>query len=196
MPTEKPRVTFTISEEKLKIVDEYRFSNKIKNQSQAILSLLEKGLDSMENKAALSVTDEATKLAKDYDSLDPHGQRMVRLVADEELRRRELETKAQQDSQGAEAEDTMVYVTQYYRRPMSAGTGQEAGDDAPESLHLKKNRLLVPPMWHQSAAILWSPPITMGTISLFIIRKRFTQVKSASFSWTVSSGSRNWVMAF
>ena len=138
MPTEKPRVTFTISEEKLKILDEYRFSNKIKNQSQAILSLLEKGLDSMENKAALSVTDEATKLAKDYDSLDPHGQRMVRLVADEELRRRELETKAQQDSQGAEAEDTMVYVTQYYRRPMSAGTGQEAGDDAPESLHLKK----------------------------------------------------------
>jgi len=65
MPTEKPRVTFTISEEKLKILDEYRFSNKIKNQSQAILSLLEKGLDSMENKAALSVTDEATKLAKD-----------------------------------------------------------------------------------------------------------------------------------
>lgn len=84
------------------------------------------------------ITDEEMDHISKYRALDDHGQQMIRLVADEELRRMELEAKAQQDNQGAEAEDTMVYVTQYYRRPMSAGTGQEAGDDAPESLHLKK----------------------------------------------------------
>lgn len=90
------------------------------------------------SKSTVKYSPEAMQLARDYDSLNGHGKRMVRLVTDEEKKRMELEAKAQQDNQGAEAEDTMVYVTQYYRRPMSAGTGQEAGDDAPESLHLKK----------------------------------------------------------
>ena len=38
-------------------------------------------------KKAPSVSDEARKAAKDYDSLDHHGKRVVRLVLDEELRR-------------------------------------------------------------------------------------------------------------
>lgn len=44
MPTQKPRVTFTISQERLLEVEAYRFDNKFKNQTQAILSLIEKGL--------------------------------------------------------------------------------------------------------------------------------------------------------
>lgn len=44
MPTEKPRVTFTVSQETLAEIDEYRFSTKSKNQTQAILSLIEVGL--------------------------------------------------------------------------------------------------------------------------------------------------------
>lgn len=48
MPTEKPRVTFMISEEKLAELESYRFDNKIKNQSQAILSLIDKGLSALE----------------------------------------------------------------------------------------------------------------------------------------------------
>ncbi len=47
MPTDKPRVTFTISQERLSEVEAYRFDNKIKNQTQAILSLIEKGLSSI-----------------------------------------------------------------------------------------------------------------------------------------------------
>lgn len=38
-------------------------------------------------KKAPSISDEARKVAKDYDSLDHHGKRVVRLVLDEELRR-------------------------------------------------------------------------------------------------------------
>ena len=45
MPTEKPRVTFTLSQEKLDLVNNYRFDNRFKNQTQAILSLIDKGLD-------------------------------------------------------------------------------------------------------------------------------------------------------
>ena len=57
MPTEKPRITFTLDEETLKAVDEYRFKYKKKNQSQAILSLIDLGMESLlsemeENKKA------------------------------------------------------------------------------------------------------------------------------------------------
>ncbi len=82
------------------------------------------------------ITDEEMDHINKYRTLDDHGQRMVRMVADEELQRMELEAKAQADAQ--EAGGDVVYITQYYCHPMSAGTGQEAGDDAPESLHLKK----------------------------------------------------------
>lgn len=49
MPTDKPRVTFAISEEKLAELESYRYENKIKNQSQAILSLIDKGLSTLES---------------------------------------------------------------------------------------------------------------------------------------------------
>lgn len=48
MPTDKPRVTFTVSQDTLDKIDDYRFRNKSKNQTQAILSLIEKGLSNYE----------------------------------------------------------------------------------------------------------------------------------------------------
>lgn len=47
MPTDKPRVTFAIDKEKLSKLESYRYNNKIKNQTQAILSLIDKGLDAL-----------------------------------------------------------------------------------------------------------------------------------------------------
>ena len=89
MPTDKPRVTFTVNKDTLDKIEAFRFSNKSKNQTQAILSLIEKGLSDFEpkTKKAPSISDEAKKVAKDYDGLDHHGKRVVRLVLDEELRR-------------------------------------------------------------------------------------------------------------
>lgn len=43
--------------------------------------------DAPATKKAPSISDEAKKVAKDYDGLDHHGKRVVRLVLDEELRR-------------------------------------------------------------------------------------------------------------
>lgn len=85
--------------------------------------------------ANLISLSEKTHIQK-YRLLDSHGREMVDLVLDKETERMELEANAREDAQ--EAGGDVVYVTQYYCRPMSAGTGQEAGDDAPESLHLKK----------------------------------------------------------
>lgn len=59
MPTEKPRITFTLDEETLKAVDEYRFKYKKKNQSQAILSLIDLGMESL-----LSEMEEKKKAPK------------------------------------------------------------------------------------------------------------------------------------
>jgi len=44
MPTLNPRITFTVSEDMMQRIDEYRFDNRIKNQTQAIVALLNKGL--------------------------------------------------------------------------------------------------------------------------------------------------------
>ena len=52
MPTEKPRITITMSPEQLQEVDQYRFNNKLKNQTQAILSLIRTGLDELDRKDA------------------------------------------------------------------------------------------------------------------------------------------------
>lgn len=61
MATDNPRITFTLSDEMKERVDEYRFDNRIKNQTQAIVSLLNRGLEVMnQNKqtaAELSADD-------------------------------------------------------------------------------------------------------------------------------------------
>jgi len=88
MPTEKPRVTITMSKERLEEIETYRFDNKFKNQTQAILSLIEKGLESFESGTPLRYSREADKLAKDYDKrLDHYGRKQVRSVADNEIAR-------------------------------------------------------------------------------------------------------------
>lgn len=61
MPTEKPRITITMSEEQLGQIEDYKFGNKMKNQTQAILSLIEKGMESLdaENSSAIKNASEA-----------------------------------------------------------------------------------------------------------------------------------------
>ena len=56
MPTDNPRITFTVSEEMKEQINEYQFTNRIKNQSQAILSLIKAGMDSFEIEAETSAS--------------------------------------------------------------------------------------------------------------------------------------------
>lgn len=45
MPTEKPRLTITVSDEERRQIEEYWHRHKLKNQTQAILSLVRIGLN-------------------------------------------------------------------------------------------------------------------------------------------------------
>jgi len=119
MPTEKPRVTFTISQEKLDLVDTYRFDNKFKNQTQAILSLIEKGLSDLEKKETSLFSSEAMQLAKDYDTkLDAWGKRQVRSTADIEIAR------CAELAQATPEVERLVYVN-----PAAAGSPLYAESD-------------------------------------------------------------------
>lgn len=88
MPTQKPRVTITIDEDQLNEIEDYRFKNRMKNQTQAIISLIEKGLDELSrsntNKEKKSYDPKfdadirKNKLSRNYDALNSDGrQRLV-----------------------------------------------------------------------------------------------------------------------
>lgn len=92
-------------------------------------------IDSGSNKKnAPPYSSEAMKLAKDYDGLDKHGQKIVRLVADEELARCTEQAQAISLQEPAE----IIYTVPGYTLPMSAGLGEPAGQEPPEDFALKK----------------------------------------------------------
>ena len=71
MPTEKPRVTITMSEEQLAQIEDYKFGNKMKNQTQAILSLIEKGMDALAAQDAEAA--QAIKKASEVEESTPEA---------------------------------------------------------------------------------------------------------------------------
>ena len=71
MPTDNPRITFTVSEELKDQINEYQFNNRIKNQSQAILSLIKAGMDSIESESDTS--------ACEVDKVDSSGSEILYL---------------------------------------------------------------------------------------------------------------------
>lgn len=87
------------------------------------------------NKKAPPYSSEAQKLAEDYDSLDGHGKKAVRAVADVEKARC---AESIQTVPVREPDETIYYITSWFDPPMSAGTGQPAGNNRPESLRLVK----------------------------------------------------------
>lgn len=107
---------------------------------QAICKVLGCTLDDFSDstskeKNAPLYSSEAMKLAKDYDGLDRHGRKVVRLVADEELARC---AEAAQTAPAREPDEMIYYITSWFYHPMSAGTGEQAERDQPESLRLIK----------------------------------------------------------
>ena len=70
MPTLNPRITFTVSEETMKAIDDYKFSHRMKNQTQAILSLIDIGFKVLEDKEpiepAKKLTDEDRQVLDAY----------------------------------------------------------------------------------------------------------------------------------
>lgn len=95
-------------------------------------------------------SEEAMNLAGDYDSLDGHGKRVVRLVTDEEKARCETDRQAKaaalresrEQMEAAQEPQHSVIQLRFsvpgYSMPMSAGTGQEAAQEYPENYTLVK----------------------------------------------------------
>ena len=136
MPTEKPRVTFTIKQEILDKVDEFRYATKAKNQSQAILSLLEKGLEEAEQKTKKSplYSSEAMDIAKRYSDLDVYGKNTVRAVIDAEENR--IKKMAELESP---AENTERKVIPLFGAHFAAGPGEPDFGNAWEEYTVPKS---------------------------------------------------------
>ena len=123
MPTDKPRVTFTVSQDTLQKIDEFRFTTKAKNQTQAILALIEKGLSGHETiKKASSISDEAKDIARRYDKLDSRGKMTVKTLL-------ECEEKAQGEKSPEQTMPTTKIIP-LYLSPAAAGyTSPILGED-------------------------------------------------------------------
>lgn len=75
MPTMNPRITFTVSEETMNAIDEYRFSHRLKNQTQAILSLIDLGFRVLQDKEPIEpvekLSDEDRRVLNAYHAALP-----------------------------------------------------------------------------------------------------------------------------
>lgn len=95
-----------------------------------------------------TATLEEMERIKKYRSLDPYGKEAVDGVLDVEWRRceearkeqavKELHEQRIQIEAGEESAPEVYYIVPAYISPMSAGTGQPAGDDYPENYRLRK----------------------------------------------------------
>ena len=84
MPTEKPRVTITMSEDEFEKINDYRFEKKFKNQTQAILSLIDRGFSvtSPNTRDEFSLLSrEEKKLLEIYRSMNREGREIVNNTA-------------------------------------------------------------------------------------------------------------------
>lgn len=50
MPTDKPRISIVVTEELLREIDEFRYANRIKNQTQTIVTLINRGFEAISGK--------------------------------------------------------------------------------------------------------------------------------------------------
>ena len=80
MPTTNPRITFMVSEDTLKAIEEYRFEHRMRNQTQAVLSLIDLGFKALTGKdfpKATEISDEDKRLLNLYHNTDPIFQNVV-----------------------------------------------------------------------------------------------------------------------
>ena len=118
MPTNKPRVTITMTEQELGAIEDYQYFNNKKNQTQAILDLIRKGLDEAEA-ASTGISAEELAHIKKYRVLDTHGKKVVDSALELEYERMtHVETK--------EMRGGITYIS-LFDLAVSAGTGEPLG---------------------------------------------------------------------
>ena len=126
MPTDKYRTSISLDADLYAKLENYRYSNRFKNQTQAIISLIELGLNTLDASAPIIKPSQmfstvTQKVAKDYDSLDSHGKRLVQVVVKEEKKRIAAQTEQDGD------ESAELDLQQEAEDGSSASTGRNAG---------------------------------------------------------------------
>lgn len=98
MATTKPRFMITVSDEIYQAVEDYRFSSRCKSQTQAAVSLIERGLNAINNKSEGikkepafpgELTDKERSFLMSFSSLSPLNRRVLLAVAEVLLREQE-----------------------------------------------------------------------------------------------------------
>lgn len=85
MPTDKPRFTITVDEALFEQIEEFKFANRYKNQTKAVIALIEKGLDvlakndpeiakAIQKKHPIYLEQDEEGLINFYRSLNEEGQ--------------------------------------------------------------------------------------------------------------------------
>ena len=75
MPTNKPRAMITFNDEELyKAVDEYRFAHRFRSQNEAVMDLINKGIEKLMGETPIEpaekLTDEDKRVLTAYHSAD------------------------------------------------------------------------------------------------------------------------------
>lgn len=120
MPTDKPRITFTVDEDLFDKITDYKYSHRMKNQSQAILSLIEKGMDALHQdiittKDFNSFSILELDLIKKYRALDKHGKEIIDFLLEKEYERSSSDRK-QPDEFGFTSEEDLIVMPNQYKK--------------------------------------------------------------------------------
>lgn len=85
MPTDKPRFTITVDPALMQEIEDYRYNHRIKNQTQAVISLMQRGLQeimetefSQPQQPVKQYSADEQQLIDDYRSLNEQGQEYIR----------------------------------------------------------------------------------------------------------------------
>lgn len=78
MPTNKPRAMITFNDEELyKAVDEYRFTHRFRSQNEAVMDLINKGIDKLMGETPIEpsekLTDEDRRVLTAYHAADDNA---------------------------------------------------------------------------------------------------------------------------
>ena len=79
MATDNPRITFTLSEDMRRMIDDFKFDHRIKNQTQAIVALIDIGLKELadnhkDESDTPSITPEEEAVLAAYRAAEPTAQ--------------------------------------------------------------------------------------------------------------------------
>lgn len=103
-----------------KQIEDFKFQNRYKNQTQAVIALIEKGIDFFYKKSKIKpispFSDDAAKIAKRYDNLDIYGKSTVKaVITEEEIR---MEEQAELEATMPDREPKVINL---YLEPAAAG---------------------------------------------------------------------------